>query len=345
MRITDQQAAGRDALASSWPAAVISLTLLVVAWIEPCPAGAAAADGRTVVLLYEARDAERVGELGLALEAHLSDDPVEVQLIERADEAEARQPDALDLIARERDATMLVWLDQDGAELFTYVSGRDAAPRSREVPDYGEGWASRCEAMATIIVSELESEAEAEVSPADIRDWLFGIAPRLGLAIPTSKLGPALIAGLEVDLFLPVLERRLVVALDASVTRPEHQGAGTDPRVGGDYEYTLSVLEAKFGVDLIYRFLARERAIVPFVGGGPVLQLISTSERTSFDGGENLERSVELGGEVLGGADLRFGPGAVFAELRFVLTTLRQRLTGDSNGGGLDMAVGYRFVF
>jgi hypothetical protein len=227
--------------------------------------------------------------------------------------------------------------------MLVFAPGRDSSPRARAVPDYGEGWASRCEAMATIVVSELESEHA--VDGGDERTWLLGLAPRIGLGIPTSKLGPTVIAGLEVDVFLPVLDRRLLLAAEFSITRPKHEGAGSDPRVGGDYEYTMRVLMHKVAVDLIFRFFERDRRIVPFVGLGPALLVATTVQRSSFDPSENEERSVEFGGEVLGGADLRIGPGALFVELRCALTGLDQRFTGETNGGVLSLSVGYRFVF
>lgn len=341
MRTTEHLAAGIAACAMVLPVAA-GLALLLAA--TPGHARAAQpSEGRVIVLLHTPGGQERMDDLRLALEAHLSEDPAELRLVEVARRAGARAPAELDRLAAEHGATALVWLDDDGVEIFVFVPGQEASPRSREVPDYGEGWASRCEAMAMIVASDLRGEGQ----PAETteRSWLFGIAPRLGLAVPTSALGPAMLAAIEVDFFLPVMERRVVVMLDLALTRPEHQGAGTDARVGGDYEYSMTALEAKLSIGAVYRFLTRERPIVPFVGLGPAVQVVRTTERTSFDASENSERTFEFGAEVLGGADLRVGPGAVYAELRLVLTTLRQRLTGDTNSGYAGLAVGYRFVF
>jgi opacity protein-like surface antigen len=177
--------------------------------------------------------------------------------------------------------------------------------------------------------------------------WRFGLAPRVGLDIPTSKLKPFVAAALEIDVFLPVLDNRLVLALDFSFTYPREEGGGTDPRVpGGTYDWEVKVLELKWALDVIWRFLDDTHALTPFVGLGPAVQYLRTAQTTSIDGaGENTERGAEFGFEILGGLDWRLGPGYLFGDVRFVLTDLDHRFTGDTNAGNVTICAGYRFVF
>jgi opacity protein-like surface antigen len=178
-------------------------------------------------------------------------------------------------------------------------------------------------------------------------DWKFGLAPRVGLDLPTSKLKPFVVAALEFDVFLPVLDNRLVLALDFSFTYPREEGSGTDPRIpGGTYDWETKVLELKWALDVIWRFFDDTRPLTPFVGLGPAVQYLRTAQTTSIDGaGENTERSAEFGFEILGGLDWRLGPGYLFGDVRFVLTDLDHRFTGDTNAGNVTICAGYRFVF
>ncbi len=185
-------------------------------------------------------------------------------------------------------------------------------------------------------------EATVVAAPAP---WTVGIAPSVGLTVPTSKLGATVVGGLELDLALPVLEHRLVVALDASIARPSHSGSGTDARVGGSYSYDLDVTELKLGLDLIFRFFSADRPIVPYLGVGPILHLLKTTETTDLAPGENSEQNTKVGVEFVGGVDFRLGPGLLLAEVRYVYSALDHLWTGETNAGNLTISVGYRFVF
>jgi opacity protein-like surface antigen len=177
------------------------------------------------------------------------------------------------------------------------------------------------------------------------RSWSVGVAATVGVTVPTSDLGAMVVGGLELDLALPVLERRLVIALAATLTRPATSGTGTDPRVGGAYEYDLAVTELKLGLDLVYRFFTAERDLVPYLGAGPLLHFLRSTETTTLAPGDNTEQGTALGFEVLGGLDYRLGPGLLLGELRYVYSKLDHLWTGDASAGNVVIAVGYRLVF
>lgn len=193
---------------------------------------------------------------------------------------------------------------------------------------------------------ESDSKIEASFDSGGPSGWMFGLAPRVGLDIPTSKLNPFVAAALEFDVFLPVLDNRLVAALDFSFTYPREDGSGTDERTGGAYDWETKVLELKWSLDAIWRFFPPDRTLIPFAGLGFALQYLRTAQTTSIPrSGENTEHNAEPGFEILGGLDWKLGIGYLFGDVRFVFTDLDHRFTGDTNGGNVTICVGYRFVF
>jgi hypothetical protein len=206
-------------------------------------------------------------------------------------------------------------------------------------------------ALPLVVVSFLVARAQAqepvvEVVPETAQPpWSFGVAASVGVTVPTSDLGAMVIGGLELDFALPVLDRRLLIALTATLTRPATSGSGTDPRVGGAYDYDLAVTELKLGLDLVYRFFTAEKTIVPYLGAGPLLHFLKSTETTTLAPGDNTEQDTAIGFEVVGGVDFRLGPGLLLAEVRYAYSKLDHLWTGESNVGNVVIAVGYRLVF
>lgn len=175
--------------------------------------------------------------------------------------------------------------------------------------------------------------------------WTIGVAPRIGLTVPTSELGAMVVGGLEIDVALPVLGRQLVAALDVTITRPGADGSVNDTRINGAGDWDIGVTEFKIGLDLIYRVFGPERSLVPFAGAGPVLHMLRTTQTTSFAPGENQAQNTELGFEILGGADYKMGPGYLLGEARLVYSNLDHLFTGDTTATNITISTGYRLVF
>ena len=205
---------------------------------------------------------------------------------------------------------------------------------------------------------EPESESEPEsasasasgsvainTSAATDTSWSIGIAPRLGLTIPTSKLGPMVVGGLELDYLLPVLDGRLAATVDISITRPAHDGGATDTRVGGNGDYDLAESELKLGVGGVFRLSSGDRRLIPWGGLGVVMHMLKTTQTNSFAPGENTSQDTRFGFELVGGADFGVGPGYLLGEVRIVYTGLDHLLTGESNAGNVMASAGYRLVF
>lgn len=172
--------------------------------------------------------------------------------------------------------------------------------------------------------------------------WSFGVEPRFGAVLPTSKLGAFVVGGLELDKAFG----RLGIAADLSLTRPSFDSSVMDARLpGGSATYAIHQTEMVIGLLATYRLLPDDRAIVPRIGAGPVLQLLRSSETTSAAPGTNTAQQTKLGVEVTAGVDHRLGPGFLAGDVRFVYSGLDTMLTGSSNAGSIALAVGYRFVF
>lgn len=190
-----------------------------------------------------------------------------------------------------------------------------------------------------------DDSADATVIAGAAEPWSFGVAARVGLTIPTSKLGPTVIGGIEIDWALPVLDGRLVAALDISLAQPGYDDTTTDPRIGGDANYEIDETELKVALLGIYRLFGPGEKLIPYGGIGPVLHMLRTAETSDLAPGENTSQNTEVGVELLAGVDFSVGPGYLTGELRFVFSDLDHLFTGDSNAGNVAPSVGYRLVF
>jgi len=188
------------------------------------------------------------------------------------------------------------------------------------------------------------STAAAAASPRT--PWKLAVTPRFGVTIPTSKLGAFVIGGVQIDYVPAVVSHRLMLGLDLSLTRPSYDGTVMDPRIpGGSATYAIHETEMVVGFTAAYRLLPIDSALVPWLGGGPVLHVLETNETTALAPGENTATSTELGLELFVGADYRVGPGYLVGDLRMVYSKLDHVLTGSTNAGKLAVEAGYRFVF
>ena len=132
--------------------ALISLLGSLV--LAATPAAHADVD-RSVALLVEIPDrAEQPWEeLRRAIESHLSPHAVDVRLVP----LDGREPD---VVAREQlvdpAVVAVTWLDQDEQRMLLLVPALGTNETPRAVPGGREGWAARCEVLASILLSELE---------------------------------------------------------------------------------------------------------------------------------------------------------------------------------------------
>lgn len=184
----------------------------------------------------------------------------------------------------------------------------------------------------------------ATTEPA-AKTWTVGVAPRVGLVAPTSKLGLMVIGGVQLDVATPALDHRLLIGIDASLTRPSHDGTVMDPRLPGMADYTIHETEMVVALLATLRLAGPEKPLVPWVAAGPMLHMLRTTETTTIAPGDNTEVSTEPGVEVAGGADFAAGPGYLGGDLRAAYSKLDHSLTGNTNAGKVAVTLSYRFVF
>lgn len=213
--------------------------------------------------------------------------------------------------------------------------------------------------MRNLILLSLLVPAVAAAQPAPPADappppasgtapapWSVGIEPRVGASIATSKLGPYVIGGLQLDMATPLANHRFLIGLDVTFTRPSHSGTVMDARLPGG-STTYDIKEQELGIALLasYRFAASDAHLVPWAGVGPMIQLLKSTETTMAAPGDNTAQSTEFGVEAGGGIDLKAGPGYVAGDVRLAYTKLAHTITGDTNAGKVVIALGYRLVF
>lgn len=192
------------------------------------------------------------------------------------------------------------------------------------------------------------SAAASTTAEPPAHGWTVAIAPRVGLVVPTASLGPMVIGGVQVDIATPALDHRLLVGIDGSIARPSHDGSVMDQRIpGGSATYSIHELEGVIAILASYRLAGPDRPFVPWIGAGPMLHLLRTSESTSITPKEadNTEVSTELGVELAGGADVRLGPGYLGGDLRVAYSKLDHKLTGSTNAGKIAVTASYRLTF
>jgi hypothetical protein len=212
--------------------------------------------------------------------------------------------------------------------------------------------------LAILLLLTIASPAEAKPTGTSAkaaiaekpRPGRLLLAPKLGLFEPTTRLGGAFFAGIEVGYATPLLDDAVAIVLELDWYRPRMSGAVADPRLslggqsaGGGYHLGL----AEFGVLLSAVYRAEDaltRGLALYGGLGPGLYS-HRAAMTAF-GSTTIETETNMGLQLLAGADLRLGPGAVFAETRYHFARVHFLSTGNANTGGfLALGAGYRLRF
>ena len=236
---------------------------------------------------------------------------------------------------------------QDPAEESEPDLSAEAEPGTAGEPGTAAEPGTAGEAQAEPVAAQLEAGMDVQVESLSSTEptWNIGLAPRIGLAVPTSKLSPFVSLGLEIGYRLPAMEKRLSVLLDVAYTKPSHDETLNDPRVGGDANFEIDESEFKVGLGGSFRLFTDEKALVPWAGVAAVMQRLSSTETNALAPGENTSTDTRFGGELSAGADYRLGPGYALGEARMVLTDLDDLITGNSNAGNVNLSLGYRLVF
>jgi hypothetical protein len=179
-------------------------------------------------------------------------------------------------------------------------------------------------------------------APAAQPEGRILLAAKAGYFKSTSPLQGALYVGGEAGYITPLLDNRLAIVAEFNYHEPTVSGTLTDPRIGeGSGGYTLIEREMALLLSAVYRFHGALGSVTPYLGAGPGLYL---HRATSQAFGQNvIESEGTVGFQFLGGAEMRLGPGGLFAEAHYHFTRIGFLSTGDVNVGGfLAASVGYR---
>ena len=162
-----------------------------------------------------------------------------------------------------------------------------------------------------------------------------------GFALPGGELGPS--TGLSLSARRPVaIGGRLVAGLELGFSQSSASGDASEPGLPAGQNYDVSVRAIPVSVHALWHQPAGPVWIA--AGGGPVIAPVTVS--SSAGGGVNTERSTAFGGEIIAGAELPLGPGALGADVTFrFLTASGVQATGSGNLGGPGLRLGYRYCF
>jgi hypothetical protein len=186
-----------------------------------------------------------------------------------------------------------------------------------------------------------QAPAPQPTEPASEGDSIL-LAPKVGFFKSTTPLQGAAFFALEAGYVTPLLHRRLAIVAEVNFHQPKTSGTLSDPNlILGDEEYRLTEREIALLLSAVYRFEGALGPLTPYAGAGPGLYLHQATAQ-SF-GATTVEKEGTLGFQLLGGAELRLGPGGLFLEAHYHFTKVGFLTTGNVNVGGfLAAGLGYR---
>lgn len=193
--------------------------------------------------------------------------------------------------------------------------------------------------LALLVLTQAPATPPAE--PSSEGDSIL-LAPKVGFFKSTTPLGGAPFFALEAGYVTPLLDRRLAIVAEVNFHQPKTSGTLSDPNLTlGEQEYRLTEREIAILLSAVYRFEGALGSITPYVGAGPGLYLHQATAQAF--GANTVEKEGTLGFQLLGGAELRLGPGGLFLEAHYHFTKVGFLTTGNVNVGGfLAAGLGYR---
>jgi hypothetical protein len=199
------------------------------------------------------------------------------------------------------------------------------------------------QAPATPPAAEPERRAAAPApDEASAESDSILLAPKVGFFKSTTPLQGAPFFAMEAGYVTPLLERRLALVAEVNFHQPKVSGTLSDPQLTlGDQEYRLTEREIAILLSAVYRFEGALGSITPYAGAGPGLYLHQATAQ-GFNA-TTVEKEGTVGFQLLGGAELRLGPGSLFLETHYHFTRVGFLTTGRVNiGGFLAAGLGYR---
>ncbi len=178
---------------------------------------------------------------------------------------------------------------------------------------------------------------------------IVGLAVQGLLPEPFSRLGAAPAFELTGAAFLPALDHRLALSVDAGYTQLSTTETLADSRVaGGRVTNTLTESDLRIGLGLQFHFLNPTATLSPYAGARLRLHFLSgtAAGRAGNEAfGNSREQGMSFGGAPYAGLLYRLGPGRLFAELEVDLAPIDHAITGAANLSSISIAAGYVVAF
>lgn len=211
-------------------------------------------------------------------------------------------------------------------------------------------------ALALLLLAAPALAADDTATALHARDDRTGlvVGGKLGGGLGFGPLGATPVFELELGYGLPFAapeHRALQLFVAGQYAMPETEGdaAEPDPRLPGDGQMTYAITQQQaiitFG--LLYRIPLPTAALRPYVAAGGRTWLIESTIDAEAGGeayGTHTERDTEWGGYGALGLDWFIGPGAALFEVQGVYGALDGFTLRDTHLGGLNIAVGYRYM-
>lgn len=196
--------------------------------------------------------------------------------------------------------------------------------------------------LALLVLTQAPATPPAAEPSASAEGDSILLAPKVGFFKSTTPLGGAPFFALEAGYITPLLGRRLALVAEVNFHQPQVSGTLRDPNVTlGDEPYRLTEREIAVLLSAVYRFEGALGSMTPYAGAGPGLYLHQATAQAF--GATTVEKEGTLGFQLLGGAELRLGPGGLFLEAHYHFTKVGFVTTGSVNVGGfLAAGLGYR---
>jgi hypothetical protein len=221
------------------------------------------------------------------------------------------------------------------------VAAKTKTPPPKATPAKTVDAAPAAPAPASAPVEAVRAPETPRAAPAERSRPGIGVNVKVGLLIPTSKLSPTAMVGLELRERLPFLKRMLGVAAEFAYFEPQLGGNGTSPSVGGAYTYTGSTRAFQLAVDALF-FLPLSLPVDLYAGLGYAAFFYTTQER-AFNV-TTTEVQARNGLRVRAGAMWPFwGPLYASAELIYHYAQFGFAITGPVNAGAVNLNLNFGF--
>ncbi len=171
----------------------------------------------------------------------------------------------------------------------------------------------------------------------------LGATAKVGVLVPTNKLGATDVVALEVRERFPMLRRMLGVAVELGYFRSKQSGGGSDATLGGTYSYNVSARALQLAIDGMF-FVPARWPVDVYVAVGYTLSFYDVTSR-AFNT-QTSELSSRHGVRARAGVVWPFlRPLYVAAEMMYQYAGFDYRITGNQNAGAVLANASFGFEF